>query len=211
MPGDYINRAITYKLKPVLTADGFYRRHPKCFVRIRGDLVDVLSFQISQYGSRLFYVHHFCNLLPNPDWESVIMGYQVGNRLSSRDGDGTKWIGDSEESANESMGSVVRAYESAIRPWFEMVSNVREWIVEYIGTGQSTVNSLEMAVALALIGKKGRSWWVLCDLIDNAANAKEKSFLTDFQDAISEYKFDELFEKWRQRSISENKLEKAVL
>jgi hypothetical protein len=35
MASDYINRAITTHLKPVLAADGFYRRSPKVFVRIR--------------------------------------------------------------------------------------------------------------------------------------------------------------------------------
>ena len=211
MPSDFINRAITAELKPILEADGFFRRHPKCFVRVRGDLVDVLSFQVSQYGSRLFYVHHFCNLLPDPNWESVIAGYQVGNRLSAKNGDGTDWIGDSEENANVAMGSVVRAYEMTIRPWFETIPDVRNWIVEYIGTGRSSVRAFDMAVALALIGKKNRSWWILCDLIDNATGKKNKALLTQFQDAVSENRFDTLFEDWRKRAISKNKIEKAIV
>lgn len=211
MPSDYTNRAITSDLKPILSADGFYRRHPRCFVRIRGDLVDVVSFQVSQYGSKLFYVHHFCNLLPDPNWEYVITGYQVGNRLGRRDGDGSEWIGDTEDNAKEAIKSVVHTYEATIKPWFEMVPDVRNWIVEYIGSGRSTVNSFEMVVALALIGKKSRSWWILCDLIDSASDSKQKSFLTDVQNAIGEDRFEALFNDWRQRAISKNMLEKAVI
>ena len=139
------------------------------------------------------------------------MGYQVGNRLDRRDGDSAKWVGDTEENAEEAIKSVVCSYESTIRPWFETMPDIHSWIVEYIGTARSTVNCLDMVVALALVGKKSRSWWILCDLIDSASNSKQKSFFTDVQNAIDEGRYEALFKDWRQQAISKKKLEKAVL
>ena len=49
---DFVKRAITKHLKPALADAGFYRIRPRKFVRLRGDLVDVIAFQMSQWGGR---------------------------------------------------------------------------------------------------------------------------------------------------------------
>ncbi|MGI9263760.1 MAG: DUF4304 domain-containing protein [Gammaproteobacteria bacterium] len=210
MASDFISREITSQLKPVLVEDGFFRRGPKFFVRVRGDLVDVVSFQVSQYGSKLFYVHYFCNLLPNPDWKRATSGYRVGNRLNGGQVSGTNWIGDTEANAQDAMQDVVGAYEATIRPWFEQIPDVRNWIVEYVCAETTPLQSLDMAIALCLIGKKGRAWWITCDLVDGARKGKEKEFFNSFQEAIDDGSYKSLLRQWRQEAIEKNSIGKAV-
>lgn len=210
MASDFINRAITSQLKPVLTEDGFFRRSPKVFVRIRNDLVDVMSFQVSQYGSKLFYVHHFCNLLPNPDWESATSSYRVGSRLNGGESSRSNWIGDTEANARRAMHDVVDTFKSTIRPWFEQIPDTRNWIVEYIGSARSTLQSFEIAVALCLIGKEDRAWWVIGDLIDSATDAQNKKLFKSFQEAIDDGSYQTLLRQWRDDAIRENAIERAV-
>jgi len=214
MPSDYFNKAITSKLKPALVAEGFFRRRPKEFVRIRGELVDVISFQLSQYGSKKFYVHYFCNLLAHPEYEEPLISYRVGARLSAPHDMDVPWVGDTEEGAMSAIESLVSTYHSILTLWFSSIDNVRDWLVELISSPNSSVSDLDVAIALCLIDRKSRSWWILCELLDRCEEGGVKSewkeMLLEFHDAISENRYLELLSRWKKEVISKNKIESAA-
>jgi len=72
----YLNKTITKYLKPFMVKNEFHRLKPRVFVRIRGDIVDTLSFQMSRWGNG-FYIHYFSNLI----YADEVYTYKhVGNR-----------------------------------------------------------------------------------------------------------------------------------
>lgn len=214
---DHASRAITSILKPLLNTNGFYRRSPKLFVRVRENLVDVISFQMSQYGSKHFYLHYFCNLLPTPNWEQKLTGYQVGHRIQ-QDNDGPLWVADSETTAPAAMKSVISVCQKEILPWFDNISGVKEWLIEYIAKPNSNLETFEVSVALLLLGHTNKPWWILSTLSEKAIDSnrnieRQKDFklrAKNFASAVDNNSYLTILNQWRDQNIINNKIQKAV-
>lgn len=218
MAKDFATRAITATLKPLLSQHGFYRRNPKTFVRIRGDLVDVISFQMSQYGSRGFYLHYYCNLLVTPNWQKVLSSYQVGYRIQNIK-NGPELKADDEVSATEAMEGVVNLSKEVVLPWFDELIGVKEWLIEYIAKPGKTLNSTEVVSALLLLGHTNRPSWILSDISENAKDPEgdieaQKAIRKEakiYADAIDNNTYRNLLSEWRQMAIDMHKIEKAIV
>ncbi len=217
MAKDFAARAITAQLKPLLIQHGFYRRNPKTFVRIRGDLVDVISFQMSQYGSKLFYLHYYCNLIPMPDSDFLISSYNVGFRVQ-QDPEGAKWQADTAASAFDAMNSVVNVCENKVLPWFQQMPNVQTWLIEYLASSRSSLQTYEVVIGLLLSGHTNRPWWLLTEIseqpldpeLDIARQKKYRSEARKFADKVHNNSYQALLNHWKATAISKHGLEKAV-
>jgi len=124
---DYIKKEITKQLKPRLIEKCFYRTYPKVFERVRGDIIDTIEFQMSQYGSQLFYIHYYCSLLPV---EKSYRRHEIRYRDSRNDNDDIDWIGDNEENARKAILSLLNALEEKILPWFDSIKSIEYFMVE---------------------------------------------------------------------------------
>lgn len=213
MPKDHAARAITSELKPLLLSHGFIRKTPKSFIRVRGDLVDVISFQMSQYGSKLFYLHYFCNLIPTPNSEKLLSTNLIGNRLQ-RGPEGPVWQADSESAAVDAMKNVARVCIEQVIPWFDNMPEVGSWLIEYIASSRSTLLSYEVIAGLLLLGHTSRPWWLLSELserpIDPDWNTErqklQRAKAKEYADLIHNDKHRELLESWRQAAFENNGL-----
>ena len=174
-PPDYINKYIKKSLLPLIEQDGFKLFKPKLAIRLEKPFVDCISFQMSQYGSKAFYLHYYRNLISNPLLD--IDSYLVGDRLSnnSLNGDNVDWIGDTNEKAEKAINSVQNTYLNTIRPWYESIKSVSDYVFEIAATtNHQEFKRLEDAVAFALGGKQERAWWVCSDIINNENQNADK-------------------------------------
>lgn len=156
---DFVRSAITAHLAPVLAEAGFSRYRPKHFIRIRGELVDCISFQMSVYGSKAFYVHYYVNLLSDPAMN--INSYRLGNRVHAAPReDGVPWEGATEEAATAALQSVAVAAQELMLPWLSSIAGPRDYVYEYVANPNTTLESLQLAIALLLTGTTNRPWWI---------------------------------------------------
>lgn len=172
---DHLKKYIKGDLLPILSEDGFKLYRSKDFVRIKGPFVDRISFQLSQYGSKNFFVHYYKNLISDPLVD--IDSYSVGNRLTdnSNNGDDTKWNGNDDSEAQDAIMSVGQAYRKTIRPWFEALESIPGYFFEYFANNRdATLNSLELVIAFAEGGKRERAWWLCSDMVENKTTSNSK-------------------------------------
>ncbi|PVV10014.1 MAG: hypothetical protein B6D77_08870 [gamma proteobacterium symbiont of Ctena orbiculata] len=163
---DHLKQYIKEILLPKTGEDGFQLYKSKELLRVKGPFVDQISFQLSQYGSKTFYVHYQKNLIAYPLLN--ISSYRVGHRLSnnSDNGDESEWRGSESDEAKKAIISVSDAYDKIIEPWFATVSSVAEYVFEYFANNHdATTKSLEIAVAFAYAGKRNPAWWICSDLL----------------------------------------------
>lgn len=96
---------------PVAVEFGFVRVAPHKFVRIRGEMIDVLSV-IRMRGTQLHYCGFFSNLLSKPTGrvvKSIVAGQQVTNNIES----GLRWEATSDfghQSVFEDMQDFIAGY-----------------------------------------------------------------------------------------------------
>jgi len=181
---DWIRKSITKYLKAPLEIEGFYRSQPKHFVRVRGNLVDNISFDLSQYGSKSFYVHYFTNLACSANTKSITSSYYIGNRIHRCKDDDTKWIGDTEETANLALNSVLQAIEIEVLPWFESYSTIESYTLELAGQYTSTYESLDLLMALILCGKFGKPYDMIKQMSEAGGNDKHQATIDFLWDSI---------------------------
>jgi hypothetical protein len=207
---DYLKQAAKEKLEPILNENDFQKTGSRSYVRVREDFVDVIGFQLSQYGSKLFYVHYYCNLLTNPLKEDPIGSYAVGERLDYNDNDDIKWIGDTEEAATLAMASVASITENKIIPWFNSILTPKDYICEYVTNPNTDVNSFDIATMLLRLGRVDRPFWILDELL-TLEDEKEKSdtekieIYTKLIKSIDKNKYPEILDSWREENISKIK------
>ena len=166
---DYLKKYIEELLLPVAQSERFFLIKPKLLVRVKGPFIDCISFQVSQHGNKSFHVHYYKNLISDPLLD--IDAYRVGNRLSSNEqnGDDTEWYGSDAGQAEFAIRSVVEAYTKTIRPWFESVTTIAEYVFELAASHQNRgFYSLEDAIAFAEGGKRDRAWWICSDILNEA-------------------------------------------
>ncbi len=207
---DPVRAAITTHLHPVLTAAGFFRRQAKEYVRVRGELVDVIGFQMSQRGNHSFYVHRYINLLSNPLMN--IHAYRVGRRLDRDPLGSVAWEGASEVLAQRAVASVAAAAVSEMVPWFDGIDNLERFVVEYVAAPDSRLEEIELAIALLRLGHLYRPWWSCQALLDAAEQGEDAPFLVDEETADiarqlqraldSDAGYISLLEQWRAQNIS---------
>ncbi|GAB6141025.1 hypothetical protein JCM14076_17540 [Methylosoma difficile] len=210
---DFIKQAITQHLAPVLTNAGFYRYKPKHFVRIRGEIVDSVGFQVSQWGSRDFYVHHYVNLLSDPNMS--IDAYSIGDRVDGPPDRDVKWNGADENSASLALQSVTKLVEEEVLPWFESIHSIRDYIVAYVANPNTHLESLELAIALIRTGTTNRAWWI-CHALAQASHytqpmeafeQQQMQLAQQLQEAIESESHGLWLNKWRRDNICKFKLE----
>lgn len=139
--------AITGLLAPEMLGRGFVRVQPKHFARVRGDLVDGLGFQVSQWGSKIFYVHSWISpkcAPPNP-------GYLVGERHDYDGVGAADWVADTEERAQLAVASLRHYYLDKIEPWFQGIPDLSTFVQHYLKVHKRRRKSAEyLAMMLAL-------------------------------------------------------------
>jgi len=122
----YLDNAIKNYLQPVLDDARFTKIKAKHFQRKREKFIDEIWFQVSQYGSGLFYVHYSCQVIFSSR-DNVFL--EVGNRYdaSSRK---YRWIANNESSAKISILDVINLVKIDIIPWFDNIITIRDFLVE---------------------------------------------------------------------------------
>ena len=181
---DHLKKYIKQQLLPTLAADGFHLYRPKRLIRIRDPFVDIISFQLSQYGSKRFYVHYSIKLLGDPLFD--LSGYNLGYRLSNNreNGDETDWVGMDAFQAQQAIDSVVDAYRKTISVWFNEVDSIAGFVFAYfIKNRTASINNLQMAVAFHEAGEQNRASWIVRDIIENGdtENADYLEFCIAYQ------------------------------
>jgi len=186
---DYIANQIKKLLLPVAEKDGFRLFKPKQLVRVKQPFVDVIGFQISQYGTKLFYVHYYRELLANPMMKlgSYSMGYRLSN--NQENSDSRKWVGLEDLQAQEALLSVVDAYKSTISNWYKSTESIDGYVFEYLVKNRvKTINSLNMAIAFYEAGKTDRSYWICNDIVDEyEAEPKNKDAYPEHLKYVKKY------------------------
>jgi hypothetical protein len=163
---DYLKGDIKKSLLPKVATFGFGLYKPKMLLRVKDGFVDVISFQLSRWGSKRFYVHYYKNPLSNPmlQFESYYVGERIGDNKSN--GDSTQWIADSEKTSKVAIQSVTDAFMNTIMPWFDEVQGPKDYAFEKVSShGNDRLNEIEDAVVFFDAGKEGRCWWILSDLL----------------------------------------------
>lgn len=189
---DYLNTYINEILYPMLKEDGFMLWKSKTFIRLEGDFFDVISFQLSQYGTKNFHLHYHKNLQALP--EVTLSSYSVGYRISNNsvNGDSTDWNGSSNSNAEDAIQSVCRAYLATIRPWFDSVKTVKDYTFERIALNRNvSINHLEVAVAYALDKKFDVAWWI-CRTIIHEELSEDKRVLASCIEYLNSDKLEKL-------------------
>jgi len=172
---DHLKKYIKESLLPIVGEDYFKLYKSKDFVRVKGPFVDRISFQLSQYGSKQFYVHYYKNLISDPLLD--IDSYRVGNRLSnnSENGDDTKWCGAQDAEAQDAITSVGQVYRETIRPWFKSLESIPGYFFEHFANNRNaSLSSLEFVIAFAEGGKRERAWWLCSDIVENKTTSSSK-------------------------------------
>lgn len=209
---DFVQSAITEHLAPVLSKAGFCRYRPKHFLRIRGEMVDSIGFQMSKWGGRDFYVHYYINLLSDPLMD--IDTYRIGKRVDAPPDRDINWAGPGEEAASIALQSVTKVAEDSILPWFESVGTVRDFVVEYVAKPDTQLDNLDLSIALLHIGFTNRPWWS-CEIIKDAQRYSEPleaheqakiEHAVQLQQAIDSAKHEELLALWRRQNVDKFKL-----
>lgn len=117
----YLNKTITKYLKPLMVKNQFHRLEPRVFVRVRGDIVDTLNFQMSRWGNG-FYIHYFCNLI----YADEVCAYEyVGCR--------TELIictCDNEMSTQTAIQNLINELTNIIFPWFYSINTIEDYIIK---------------------------------------------------------------------------------
>jgi len=125
---NHIDKEITKTLKPYLTQKGFFRIKPKKFVRIRGDLIDVIFLGFSRWGEAI-YLYCGINSIYMPD-QSPIDTYSVGDRFISSSYDDTLWVSTNEDDTHASLLSMKNLITKEVLPWFDTLTTTEDYVVE---------------------------------------------------------------------------------
>jgi len=175
-------------------------------------MVDSVGFQMSKWGGHDFYVHYYINLLSDPLMD--IDTYRIGKRVDAPPDRDINWAGPDEATATIAIQSVTKVVEDSILPWFESVSTVRDFVVEYVAKPDTQLDSLDLSIALLHIGFTNRPWWS-CEAIKDAKRYSEPpeaheraqmEYAVQLQQAIDSFKYEELLALWRRQNVDKFKL-----
>lgn len=203
MATDFINTAITRILQPTLKDAGFRRTQKKSFVRLRGELVDVLTFQMSRWGGKAFYVHYFTNPLCDPEGR-LADSYVVGSREGSNVQDDVIWHGPDEASANAAIQSVLALSKAVLLPWYSEIVDLDAYSRKFLkvpSRRRKSAHYLSVAASLERIDECLALYKEMQDR--NEAIGPEVVALAQ---AIAEDKVSELLGAWRTRNLQRLKL-----
>lgn len=210
---DHVRSAISAQLNPVLSAAGFHRYQPKHFIRIRGELIDCIAFEMSRYGDKQFHVHYYVNLLSDPAMS--VHSYRLGDRLhTAPKADDVPWAGPTEESANAAMHSVVSSVQEFFLPWLDSIASPRDYVYAYVANPTTKMESLQLAIALLLTGTTNRPWWI-CDSLKDPKfydsppddyETQQMQQASELQLRIDGDTYRNLLSKWKNQNIQSLKL-----
>ena len=191
---DHLRAAITDLLAPEMLGRGFVRVRPKYFARVRGDLVDGVGFQVSQWGSKIFYVHSWIS----PRCSPPNSGYLVGDR-HDYDGIGAAdWVADTEERAQLAVASLRHYYLDKIEPWFQGIPNLPTFVQHYLKVHKRRRKSVEyLAMMLAL--QRDEEFESLVAEIDERKEEQSED-LVRLRSAREEGTVDSLIGYWRSQN-----------
>ena len=215
MATDFLRAAITKHLAPVMTRAGFHRHTPKTFVRVRGDVVHGIGFQVSQWGGKDFYLHRSLNLLTFP--LMLPDTYRVGARIDGAEGEAA-WHAADAEAADAALQGVVRVVQAEVLPWFDTVATARDFIAEFVAEPSSTLQSLELCVALLRMGATDRAHHI-CTLLSSPngymhepteRDRRQMDCCREALAAIESGTVQELLDRWRDENIRAHGLDKAL-
>jgi hypothetical protein len=188
---DHLRVAITDLLAPELLACDFVRTQPKTFARVRGDLVDGFSFQVSQWGSKVFYVHSWIS----PRCSPPNSGYLVGDRHDSDGIGAVDWVADTEERAQMAIASLRHYYLDKIEPWFQSIPDLSTFVQHYLKVHKRRRKSVEY-LAMMLVLQRNDEYDSLIAEIDERKEEQSEE-LVRLRSARTEGTVDELINHWR--------------
>jgi len=206
---DYLKRDIKKTLFPVAELDGFRLHKPKELIRVNSTFFDSIIFQLSQHGSKRFYVHYNRKLLIDPTLN--LSSYSFGYRLSdnSLHGDQTDWCGFKDKQSEDAIESVTSAYRNTIKPWFEFTSSMPNFIFEYlVKTNVRSTNSVTLALAFYEAGKRYSASHIFESIVDENSPSSQLEFSQEYLDVaeaegLEELRNNELAIKfWKKRGES---------
>jgi len=174
---DWIRKAITKKLKPELEQQGFYRYKPKDFVRVRGQIVENITFQVSSSGFKGFYLHYFTNLACDPDCDGIVSSYRIGDRLGYSEYDDISWKGDTEEKALIAMDSVINSINKDVIPFFESVGTIEKFTIALAGHYRTQFTDLDLLMCLMLCGEEGKAYETIKEMSDDSIENQYKDII----------------------------------
>lgn len=216
MATDHLRAAITKHLVPLLGPAGFHRRPPKMFVRVRGEIVHAIGFQLSQWGGQAFYLHQSACLVSDPQMLPDV--YRVGSRIDDG-GDGVTWHGPDAASADAALQSVARVVQSRVLPWLDGIATVRDFIAEYVAMPTTSLQSLELAVALLRMDATDRPHHVCTTLSSpngylrepTERDRQQMAYADQVLAAIEQGQHQALLDAWREENIAKHGLGPAVM
>jgi hypothetical protein len=206
---DFLSAALKEQLAPLLKAAGFVPRGSRQFVRLRGPLCDSVALQVSQWGDRSFYLHRYVGVLISPMFTPD--GYRVGHRIDRDPQEdapqAVPWQAADATSAQAAVASLCRVMCDAVLPWFDSVPGLAEWIVEYIADPNNPVDNLDLAAALAGLGRTDRPWWI-CEALAAESNehAEMRSAALAFQEVLTKGDVADYLQRVRRRNLHSFKL-----
>jgi hypothetical protein len=206
---DFLSAALKAQLAPLLKAEGFVARGSRQFVRLRGPLCDSVALQVSQWGDRSFYLHRYVGVLTSPVFtpDSYRVGHRIDRDLQQDLSQAVPWEAADAASAQAAVASLCRVVLDEVQPWFDTLPGLAAWIVEYIADPNSSVDNLDLAAALAGLGRTDRPWWI-CEALAAETNehAEMRSAARAFQKVLTDGDVADYLQQIRRRNLLTFKL-----
>jgi len=146
--------ALIEHLEPILDKKGFYKFRKYLYVRVRGDIISVLTMK--RVGKRVIKLHCFCNLLPSNDPKSTLKHYDVGKGYTCNDKDDVAWISTDVENTQKTIYSMIELIQREVFDWFDSIKMIEDYIVEYMNSQLDDIWTYDEKLEsyFALIGKE---------------------------------------------------------
>lgn len=222
-PKDPLTAATIAILKPAVDELGFKTDGSRSFARVRDDVLQGFSLQLSAWGSKDFAVNYYAFTLVSPREHFVSL---AGGRLprgKSRDG---WWASKNHQRADESMREVVGGLTTFCFPWFVRTSTTAGLLdvllEEHAEKRSPDAHYLfEIACCLVHLGRTAEAQSVLSEAVAAFRKSHQEHSVRTWclvglercellQTAIRESTQVQLLAKWREDSIRNLKLEKIL-
>lgn len=213
---DPLTAATTSVVLPALKPLGFVRVKTRIIGRLRNDILQFLSFQLSGYGGKDFCVNYASLSLFRPR-EFFSLDGRLTKHLK-HGGIRQWWSAKTHEAADNSMADIVSTLQEELLPWFNGTDTV-SGLLEYLNKQNwSARHHLEFERACCL---------ARLDIIDDARKAAERAlhlYQEDWRDWCKPYaawckkligsidsdRYQDTLMEWRQLSIDKLKLQWLV-
>ena len=152
---DPTKNAVRNVIEPALAVHGFVRAKEKDFYRVRGSLIDAITFGFGRWGSEVLYIYYSVHLVEDPVTSPYT--YHAGDRLSA------VWHPKSHESSIASAEAIIEDLRTYAFRWFDEIGSVEKYEGAWFDSG------IAAAFAAISLGEFDRARIYLADAIARKA------------------------------------------